>query len=57
MSMPKSELEIRLDEIEAKVDRLIAVTEHAQSVVDSFLNGKNAKYLALLAKVNGGGKR
>ena len=51
--MDKSPLETRLDEIEAKLDQLIAVTEHAQAVVDSFLNGKNAKYLALFAKAKG----
>jgi hypothetical protein len=50
----KDPLTQRLDAIEEKLDRLIAVTEHAQGVVDSFLNGKNAKYLALFAKARGG---
>jgi hypothetical protein len=48
-----TEIDDRLDRIEAKLDLLVATVAKAEVVVDSFLNGKNAKYLALLAKVKG----
>lgn len=46
-------LTARLDRIEEKLDALLAVTDRAEQTVQSFLNGKNAKYLALMAKFGG----
>jgi hypothetical protein len=43
------------DRIEAKLDRLLGYAEKADTAVTGLLSGKNAKYLALLAKAKGGG--
>lgn len=49
-------LTARLDRIEAKLDLLLDTTSRAETIVQSFLTGKNAKYLALMAKFGGSGK-
>jgi hypothetical protein len=44
---------IRTARLEEKLDRLIAYAEEADTAVKGFLAGKNAKYLAMVAKVAG----
>lgn len=55
MTTPHDEVMERLALVEEKLDRLLAYAEKADTAVTGFLGGKNAKYLALLAKAKGGG--
>ena len=43
----------RLVRVEAKLDELLGYAREADAAVKGFLGGKNAKYLALLAKTKG----
>lgn len=44
------ELARRLERIDEKLDELLGYAREADTAVRGFLSGKNAKYLALLAK-------
>jgi hypothetical protein len=46
----------QLDAIEAKLDRLLAFAAFVEETVKPFTEGKNAKYLALLAMKKAGGR-
>jgi hypothetical protein len=47
------EVQDQLSELGFKVDELLSYAREADSAVKGFLGGKNAKYLALLAKTKG----
>jgi hypothetical protein len=44
----------RMDAIEAKLDRILEFTAFVEETVRPFTEGKNAKYLALLAMKKAG---